>query len=198
MNLFLWALITDVLNWTNYWPKKDKPWPQELDLKCSRCVFSPGFCSELVRNIYACGKLKRHKSEGAGGLWALDLHDGQRHEGHFKTNFLHSSSLNGKHSLTNVRDFPDYGGKQKFQVECYPQNPPLEPWHSPSLLIVTHIMMALQHEREFFNSLLVKSKRFDKWDTYHQFIQQCNLKLWSLTESNCKAFAFALCIYIHT
>lgn len=198
MNLFLWALITDVLNWTNYWPKKDKLWPQELDLKCSGVYSLLAFVQSWWGIFIRGGKLKRHKSEGAGGLWALDLHDGQRHEGHFKTDFLHSPSLNGKRSLTDVREFPDYGGKQKFQVECYPQNLPLEPWHSPSLLRVTHIMMALQHEREVFNSLLVKLKLFDKWDTYHQFIRQCNLKLWSLTESNCKAFAFALCIYIHT
>ena len=106
--------------------------------------------------------------------------------------------MNDKCSLIDVRDFTDFWGKQKFQVECYLQNPPLEPWHFPSLLRVIHAMMALQHVREFFNSLLAKLKLFDKWDTYHPFIQQCLLKLWSLTESSCKAFAFAFYIYTHT
>lgn len=36
MNLLLLALIR-----TNYWAKKDKLWPEELDLKCSGCVSFP-------------------------------------------------------------------------------------------------------------------------------------------------------------
>lgn len=57
----------------------------------------------------------------------FDLHDGEKHEGHFKADFLHSPSANDKRSLIDVGEFTDFWGEQKFQVECYLQNPPLEP-----------------------------------------------------------------------